>query len=684
MKKLVTLLLTALVLLTLIPGAALAENKFYFDKTYNTVFEGETLQLELIREGDCADDGTLTFSSSNRKVVTVDEDGMIYGVGKGSASITATFKGARRTWTAKLSVTCARAVNEVRVNESKLSVYSAHDPALQGAVDPWDEYGDLPVLVLRKGKSQTISATLYPSDANDRKWQLTTSDSDVVRASGTSLTGRSAGQCLVTVQSVQNPEVYVAYRALVVEPVTRVKVTGDEKSIFVGESLMLEAAITPATATIQGVVWSSDRADNASVDEYGVVTGMSKGEAKITAKAADGSGQYGTYTVTVKQQPEGMTLSKESFSLKTGSYQTLKATVLPDSTNDKSVNWYSSDESVAKVNTSGRVTAVSPGTAIITCESKTHPHVYAQAVVSVYQPVTSITFNEKNPYVAVNESINLTWEVGPDTATDTSVTLSTNKPNVLEVHQDGTIYGLVRGEAYVYATANDGSGKKATIKVTVTQPVLGVEMKYDEVSVGVGKKVTNTAQFIPSDASITSMTWYSQDETIATVSGTGSKATVTGRAWGDTTIIGVTEDGGYVTTFDVSVGNLDEALVVTNLYVEDSDTIRIVTYNQSNLVITRFYYEIELFDAWGNPLDCNDRNHSNMFEGSNKHTIHPGESLGRGTYSFGSEFSRPWGIGKVIMTITGYETEDGTSRYIREENRVQKVWEATVLEGYYY
>jgi len=682
MKRLATLLLTALVLLMLLPGAALAENKFYFDKSASTVFEGETLELILVREGDCAEEGALSFTSSNKRAVTVDQDGMVYGVGKGTATITATLKGARRTWTAKLTVTCARAVEEVRVNEEKLPVYNAYDPLVADVIDPYSAYGDLPVLVLRKGKAQTVSATLYPTDATNRKWQLTTSDSSIVRVSGTSLTGRAAGECLVTVQSIQNPEVYVAYRALVVEPVTKVKVTGDVKSIYVDESLVLEAVVTPSNATIQGVVWSSSNEDNAVVDEYGVVTGVSKGDAKITAKAADGSGQYGTFTVTVKQAPESITLSKEVLSLKTGNYQTLKAMVLPNTVNDKTVSWYSSDESVAKVNSSGRVTAVSPGTAIITCESKTHPHIYAQAVVSVYQPVTKLNFIEKNPYVAVGGSITLSWEVGPDTATDTSVTLSTNKENVLEVHQDGTIVGLKRGEAYVYATANDGSGKKATVKVTVTQPVMGVEMKYDEVSVGVGSKVTNTAEFTPSDASITDMTWYSQDETIATVAGSGPKATVTGRSWGETTIIGVTEDGKYVTTFTVNVGNLDEAIKIVNLYVENSDTIRIVTYNQSNLVITRFYYEIELFDAWGNPLSCNSRNGSNMFEGSNNHTFYPGDTLGRGTYSFGSEFSRPWGIGKVIMTITGYETEDGVSRYIRQENRESFTWEVTVLDGY--
>ena len=680
MKRFLTLLLSVLVLLTLVPGAALAENKFYFDKTVNTVMEGEMVQLVLIREGDCADDGQLTFTSSNKRAVTVDEDGFVYGVGKGQATITATLKGRNRTWTAKITVTCARGVTEVRVKEEGLPLYSAYDPLVADVLDPWSAYGDLPVLVVRKGKQLTISATLYPTDATNRKWEMTTSDANVARVSGTTLTGRSAGECLVTVRSVQNPEVYVAYRVLVVEPVTKVKVTGTEKTIYVGETLVLEATVTPTNATIQGVTWSSDREDNASVDQNGVVYGVSKGSAVIKARAADGSGQYGTYTVTVKQQPESITLNKDVVTLKTGNYVTLTPTVLPSTTDDKSVVWYSSDESVAKVNSSGRVTAVSPGTAIITCESKTHSYVYTQAVVNVYQPVTKLSFIDKNPYVAVGESIQLSWEIGPDTATDTSVTLSTNKPNVIQVSQDGTVYGLQRGEAYVYVKANDGSGKEARIKVTVTQPVEGVAMKYGEVSVGVGSKVTNTAQFTPSDASITSMTWYSLDPNVATVSGTGSKATVTGKSWGDTTIVGVTEDGGYVTTFEVSVGNLDEALVITNLYVENNDTIRIVTYNQSNMVITRFYYEIELYDAWGNPLDCNYRNHTNVFEGSNNHVIYPGESLGRGTYSFGSEFSRPWGIGKVVMTITGYETEDGTSRYIRQENRVEKVWQATVVE----
>ena len=679
MKRLLPLMLTVILLVCAMSGAALAENKFYFDKTYSTVFEGEELQLVLVREGDCAEEGELSFITSNKSVATITQDGRVFGQSKGTATITATLKVEKRTWTAKLTVTVARKVESIEVTGSGLATYDPWDPLVVDALDPASEYADLPVLLLRVGKAQTITATCSPSTATNRKWQLTSSDDTIVRASGTTFTGRSAGECLVTVQSVQNPEVYQAFRALVVQPVTRVSLSSDVKTFYVGESIQLDVKVGPDNATIKGVTWSSDRPDNASVDEYGVVTGVSKGNAVITAKAADGSGRYATFTVTVKQQAQEIRLKQSEYTLKAGNYITLSPTVLPDITNDKTVVWSTSDASVAKVSTAGRVTAVSPGVAIITCESKTHPEVYAQAIVTVYQPVTKIAFTDKNPYVAVGETIYLNWEVTPDTATDTSVTFSTNKESVVSVGQDGSVTGLKRGECYVYATANDGSGKKGTIKVQVVQPVEGVSIKYDERTVGVGEKVTNTAVFYPSDASITDMTWYSEDATIATVSGTGKTATVTGRNWGETTIIGVTEDGSYVTSFTVKVGDENKPLNITNLYVEDENTIRIQVYNESNLTITKFYFIIETYDAWGNAVVCNDDGRSNDFEGSYSYTLEPGAATRHGRFSFGGEFDRPESIGMVTMRITAYRTEDGSTVYIPRSEQEKFEWKVRVL-----
>ncbi len=680
MKRLIPLFLAMLLIFSGLSCAALAEaDKFTFDRTVNTVFENEDLQLILIREGNCANDGELTFRSSAQRVATVDENGVVTGLSKGQTTITAKLVGERRTWTATLTVTVARRVDSIEVTGSRLSVYDAWDPVVADVLDPSFPQPELPVMVLRVGKAQTITATCSPSTATNRRWQLTSSDDTIVRASGTTFTGRSAGECVVTVQSVQNPEICQSYRALVVQPVTRVRLTGEDKYVYLGESLILTPTVTPENATIQRLVWTSDRPDNAAVDEFGVVTGVSKGSAVITAKAADGSGCYASYTVTVRQQPEEITLNKTDINLKTGNYSTITPTVLPSTVNDKSVVWTSSDPSVAKVSTGGRVTAVSPGLAIITCASKTHPQIYAQAVVTVYQPVTKVVFTDRNPSVGVGDTIRLNWEVTPDTATDTSVTISTNKPNVVRVEQDGSVTGLARGECYVYATANDGSGKKATIKVQVTQPVEGVSIKYDERTVGVGEKTTNNAIFYPDNASITKMAWSVVDANVATVSGTGSKVTVTGRNWGETTVVGVTEDGSYVTTFTVKVGDENKPLKIANLYVEDDNTIRIAVYNESNLTITRFYFVIETFDAWGNPVVCNDDGRSNDFEGYYGYTLAPHDATRHGRFTFGGEFDRPESIGMVTMRITGYRTEDGNTVYIPRSEQVRREWKVTVL-----
>ena len=176
MKRLIPLLLSVLVLLGCMSGAALAENKFYFVKAVNTVFENETLQLELIREGDCAQEGELTFKSSSKKIATVDEEGVVSGLAKGQSTITATLKVGKKTWTASLTVTVARKVESIEVTGTSLKTYNAWDPLVADALDPASPYGDLPVLLLRMGRQQEITAKCSPTTATNRRWQMTSSD----------------------------------------------------------------------------------------------------------------------------------------------------------------------------------------------------------------------------------------------------------------------------------------------------------------------------------------------------------------------------------------------------------------------------------------------------------------------------------------------------------------------------
>lgn len=670
-------MLTVLCVSLLCGVTAMAEaDRFQFEKTNLTVFEGNTLELSLIRQGNCAADGELTFVSGRENIAAVDENGVVTGLTKGQSTITATLKTEKRTWKASVTVTVARAVTDIAVNETSLTLYDAADPLIShltgGAGDR--------VLLLRKGKQVSIRATLSPNDANNRRYTVASSDTDVVRVSGSTLTARGAGECIVTVASKSNPEVSVDYRVIVVTPVTGVTVTADTKTLFIGTTAQLTATVKPADASITGVKWESTNEKVAVVDEYGVVTGVGRGQATIRATAADGGGQRASVNVTVKQQPESITLSGLSGNIRVGGGVTLKATVLPNTTSDKAVVWSTSDASVATVSANGYVKGVRAGSCTITCQSKTFPEVYAQIDVTVYAPVTSITFNEKKPSVAVGRSIALSWTVKPQDATDSSVSFSTNKPDVVSVSDDGIVTGLKRGECYVYATANDGSGKKATIRVTVTQPVTGVTMKYTSQNVGLNKYTTNTAILEPANADNKKMQWTSQDERIATVSGNGLNPKVTGRAWGTTTIIGTTDDGSYVVTYTINVGSRKDALRITNLWAENN-AAKIVVYNASNLTITKFYYTIYLYNAFGEPLVCNTDGRSFSFTGTYNFTLAPGEATRHGQFSFGREYIKPYGVGQVVMRINGYDIEGGEHYDIPANDQPEFTWKATIDDG---
>ena len=662
--------LVLVLMLACLAAPALAEtNQFLFDKNLNAVFEGETLQTVLTRTGDCAEDGTLTYTSSRESVATIDQNGVVTGVSKGQATITAELVTSKRTWKATLTVTVKRKVTAVNVREDKLPLYQKDDSEVADLLADVSEQPDieaLPVLLLRVGTNQAIQATLEPNDANDRNFVLTTSDEDIVKVQSNNFRPQKPGECVVTVQSRQNPEVYTAYRALVVQPVTKLTLSAPEKFTYIGGTLPLTVDYTPDNASIKAVTWTSANENIAIVDENGVVTGVSKGQVNIRATAVDGSGRNATFQVTVRQQPEVIELTSKMDTINVGTYMTITAKVLPNNTNDKTVTWSSSDESVAKVNGSGRVTPVSPGSCVITCASASFPEVTSSMTVTVRQPVTKVSFLEKEVSVHVGSELTVFWQVEPSNATDQSVAFSSKDERIATVASDGTIYGVKRGSTTITMTAQDGSNKKATIKVNVLQPVQGVHMENDTVTVGVNEVVRATAVLEPSDASNANMTWTSEDETIATVRGNNNKPSVTGKRWGTTSIVGVTEDGGYVVTATVKVGNYDKALVITDLYL-NGDAVKINVQNQSNMTITQFTYIIEMFDMHGQPLACN-RNGSNQFKGSYGYELYEGDTTTHGRFYF-ADFVQPTGVGRVLMRITGYTTDDGYSRTIREDRQ---------------
>lgn len=293
-----------------------------------------------------------------------------------------------------------------------------------------------------------------------------------------------------------------------------------------GQEEVLEATVKPDNAKDKTVTWTSSNTSVATVDSNGKVTAISSGSATITCTANDGSGKKATCTVTVTVPVINITLNKRTLSLQTGEQVSLSATVAPNNATDKSVTWSSSYPSVATVSSDGTVTAVAAGNAVITCMANDGSGVKATCEVTVTDPEPDgITINPKSKTIEQGESFTATYTLTPSNA-KTTVTWSSDDETIATVTQEGVVTGVGVGSTFINVeTAN---GKTAYCKLTVTYPQ-PIEISIPKnATVNEGETITLKATIIPENA-VTTLTWKSDDQTVATVDANGE---VTGKVTG--------------------------------------------------------------------------------------------------------------------------------------------------------
>ena len=219
-------------------------------------------------------------------------------------------------------------------------------------------------LTMVEGDVQSLVATIYPSDASNKKVTWSTNNSSVatVNDKGT-VTAVSSGSATITVTTddggkTANCSVSVCAK---ISPVTSIELDKTSVTLKVGQTVTLKATVKPDDATDKTVTWSSSDESIATVAD-GVVTAKKVGKATVTAKAGD---KTATCAITVEATPvTSIELDKTSASMKVGQTVTLKATVKPDDATDKTVIWSTTDATVVTVS-NGVVTAKKVGTATI-------------------------------------------------------------------------------------------------------------------------------------------------------------------------------------------------------------------------------------------------------------------------------------------------------------------------------
>lgn len=173
----------------------------------------------------------------------------------------------------------------------------AGGPVIEFLIDTESTDFDVTCITLNKtevtvfeGETVLLTATVTPTDATDKTLTWTSSDESVATVAPTGIvTAIHAGTAVITATTSNGLEAIceVTVVAKVIEP-TDITLNFTNTKILEGETVQLTATVAPADATDQSVVWSSNDATIAAVDQTGLVSGLKVGIAVITATTANG------------------------------------------------------------------------------------------------------------------------------------------------------------------------------------------------------------------------------------------------------------------------------------------------------------------------------------------------------------------------------------------------------------
>ena len=405
------------------------------DKTELELKTGERETLTATVKPDDATDPTVTWSSSDEKIATV-VDGVVTGVAAGRATITAT--------AGDKTATCAVTVSEAVVPVTEISL-------------------DKEKLDMTEGDTETLTATVKPDNATVKTVTWKSSDETIAKVVDGVVTAVKAGSVVITATAGDKSatcEVFVSKKVI---PVTKVTITPSTLNLATGETATLTVSVEPEGATYE-VEWSSSDETVATIVD-GVVTAVGEGTATVTAVVGDDSA---TCVVTVETPIESITLDKTELEMVKGDTETLTVTINPETAKEVKVTWSSSDEKIATVDETGKVTAVGAGEATITAKAGGKE---ATCKVTVKVPVESITLDKTSLTLKEGATAVLVATVKPDDATDKTVTWSSSDETIATVDNNGKVTGIKEGEATVTAKAGD---KTATCKVTVSNYVFTI------------------------------------------------------------------------------------------------------------------------------------------------------------------------------------------------------------------
>ncbi len=424
----------------------------------------EEYTLTVIYEPEnTTDDKTVTWTSSDENVVTVDETGKLTGAGLGTATVTATTADGR--FSAECNVTVA-----VYAESMTLSVNEEE--------------------ILHVGETLDVDVTFIPEGASE-KLIWTSSDETVAAVDENGVvTALKSGEAIISAES-EDSSLKESFTLIVAVDVTGIAldqtevtltITGEEK-----ESVQLIETLSPENATIKDVRWTSSDESVVTVnEETGYVTAVNGGTAVITATTVDG-GHTAECRVTVVVSVTGVMIYEineageaepvEEDSLYAGEERKFTAKVLPENATNQNIIWESSDPEIASVDEEGTVKALQSGETVISATAEDGES-FDDFKLTVYEvEAESIETEEEHLIVPIGTEKQIVYKVLPENTTNKKVVFESEDEEIATVSEEGVLKGLTRGTVTVTLSTEDG---KISQEITVEVVPDGIYMSEIE------------------------------------------------------------------------------------------------------------------------------------------------------------------------------------------------------------
>lgn len=368
------------------------------------------------------------------------------------------------------------------------------------------------------------------------------------------VTALSIGTAIVTIRARGTDLSYTATINVkkAPTPVSSLVLDKTALSLPVNGTYSLSATIGPDDATDKSITWVSSSPSDVSVDATGTVKVLRNFAGPVTITATSNNNPAATQdcVITVNSiAVDGIALSDTSLTLYKGSFKQLSAVITPTGAADPAVTWTSSDETVVKVDATGKVTAIGVpagktyGEAIITAQTS-NASVFATCTVKVLPSIliTSLTLNKSELALNVGDEETLTVTGAPSNATNKTLLWTSSNPEVASVSSAGKVIAASKGTTVVRAESTDGSGKYVSCVVTVNNiQILNVYLDKSSLDLSEGDTASIVATLYPANATTKTLKWTSSNSSVATVDSKGN--VVAGATKGYSIITATATDG---------------------------------------------------------------------------------------------------------------------------------------------